>query len=105
VIRIDDDNFEQTVRTKPQTWLIFFGAEWSPQSQERKRWFEASAATIPAGMGAGYAEINTASRPAHYCGIICVPTIVLWKNGKVVDQLIEFFDRTEFDSKLRSWFS
>ena len=85
--------------------IILFGAEWSPQSNERRRWFEAAAPRIPAETKVGYAEINWASIPGHYCGIICVPTLIIWREGKVVDQLIECFSREDLDGKLQSYIS
>ncbi|MCX7728753.1 MAG: thioredoxin [Bacteroidia bacterium] len=98
--QVNDNNFEQTVLKSDKPVLVDFWAEWcgpcraiGPIIEELSKEYEGKAVVV---------KLNTDENPVtptNY-GIRSIPTLLFFKNGKVVDKLIGAVPKGNIKAKL-----
>ena len=85
---VTDDNFEKEVLTSDKPVLVDFWAEWCVPCKMVEPAFRSLSEQY--GMKIKFSRMNTDENPrtpTQY-NIMGIPTIILFKNGKVVDQIV-----------------
>ena len=85
---VTDDNFEKEVLTSDKPVLVDFWAEWCVPCKMVEPAFRALSEQY--GMKIKFSRMNTDENPrtpTQY-NIMGIPTIILFKNGKVLDQIV-----------------
>lgn len=99
-VRVTDEDFASRVLASEKPVLVDFWAPWGAVCSRLGRELEQVAEGI-AGR-ATVATLNVAENPAtatHY-GIASVPTLLLFKEGRVVAQVIGLAQRQAIEAKL-----
>lgn len=100
MVELTNDNFEQEVVQHPGTVLVDFWAPWcgpcrmvGPVVEEISREYQGKAKV---------AKLNTdeASEIASRYGIRSIPTIMFFKNGEMVQQLVGAYPKAKITEKL-----
>lgn len=88
VFEITDDNFEAEVLAAPVPTLVEFWAVWSAPSRALAPTVEKLAVSYPGKLRAGRLDIDRNQGTTEAYGIRSVPTLLLFKNGEVVESIV-----------------
>jgi thioredoxin 1 len=90
VIEIDDKNFESEVLRSPVTVLLDFSAEWCGPCKRLEPIVEQIGQEYAGRLRVAHLDIDRAQATAIKYGIMSVPTVLFFKGGKVLDQLLGY---------------
>jgi thioredoxin 1 len=99
---LNDMNFQQEVLENQQPVLVLFGAEWSGSCNILAPIIESLADDFKGQIKFGRIDIDHNNRTAKEYEIRNLPTIILFKNGRMVDYLIGMISRRLLASKLEA---
>lgn len=87
VLNVKDTNFETEVMDSDLPVLIDFSAEWCGPCKQLAPIIEELAVEYEGKIKVGTIDVGTSQQTATRFGVLSVPTILIFKNGKVQDQL------------------
>lgn len=100
-ISLTDVNFEQEVLKSDKPVLVDFWAEWcgpclmvAPVVEEISREYQGRLKVCKL-------NVDGAPHTASNYGIMSIPTLAIFKNGKVVDKVIGAVSKTELESAIK----
>jgi thioredoxin 1 len=87
VIELNDENFKKEVLEYQGTAIVDFFAEWCGPCKMMGPIFDETAEA--AGEKAKFCKLNVdgAQKTAMEYGVMSIPTLIVFKNGKKVDQM------------------
>jgi thioredoxin 1 len=88
VVEMNDQNFETEVSTSEMPVLVDFSAEWCGPCKTLGPIVEEIAGEYSGRLKVGHLDIDNGRQTAARFGIMSVPTLLFFKNGKVCDQLV-----------------
>lgn len=100
VVEIDDKNFESEVLRSPVPVLLDFSAEWCGPCKRLQPIVEAIAVEYADRLRVAHLDIDKAQATAVKYGIMSVPTVLFFKGGKVMDQLLGYVPRDKLVEKI-----
>ena len=100
VVEIDDGNFESEVLRSPVPVLLDFSAEWCGPCKRLQPIVEAIALEYADRLRVAHLDIDKAQATAVKYGIMSVPTVLFFKGGKVLDQLLGYVPRDKLVEKI-----
>jgi thioredoxin len=100
VVEIDDGNFESEVLRSPIPVLLDFSAEWCGPCKRLQPIVEAIALEYADRLRVAHLDIDKAQATAVKYGIMSVPTVLFFKGGKVLDQLLGYVPRDKLVEKI-----
>ena len=100
VIEIDDGNFENEVLRSPLPVLLDFSAEWCGPCKRLQPIVEAIAVEYADRLRVAHLDIDKAQATAVKYGIMSVPTVLFFKGGKVLDQLLGYVPKDKLVEKI-----
>jgi thioredoxin 1 len=100
VVEIDDRNFESEVLRSPVPVLLDFSAEWCGPCKRLQPIVEAIALEYADRLRVAHLDIDKAQATAVKYGIMSVPTVLFFKGGKVLDQLLGYVPRDKLVEKI-----
>ena len=100
VLEVDDSNFESQVLRSPVPVLLDFSAEWCGPCKRLEPIVEAIAVEYADRLRVAHLDIDKAQATAVKYGIMSVPTILFFKGGKVLDQLLGYVPRDKLVEKI-----
>lgn len=87
-IELTDDNFESEVVKSDKPVLVDFWAEWCTPCQMVTPIVEEIAKDYSDKLKVGKVNVDQNSKTASQYGIMSIPSLLFFKAGKVVDQVI-----------------
>jgi thioredoxin len=100
VIEVDDGNFESEVLRSPLPVLLDFSAEWCGPCKRLQPLVEALAKDYDGRLKVAHLDVDKAQATAVRCGIMSVPTVLIFKEGKVQEQLLGYVPRDVLVGKI-----
>jgi len=88
VIKMTDDNFDREIKDSSTPVLVDFSAEWCGPCKQLAPIVEELAGEYAGRIKVGHLDIDEGQQTAVRFGVMSVPTLIFFKNGKVADQLI-----------------
>jgi thioredoxin 1 len=88
IIELTDDNWQREVLSSEQPVLVDFWAPWCVPCRAIAPHVEALAAQYQGKVRVGKINIDDNQQPPRQYGVRGIPTVLLFKGGKVVDQIV-----------------
>ncbi|TAE32081.1 MAG: thioredoxin [Candidatus Kapaibacterium sp.] len=101
-IHFTDDNFQQEVLNSDQPVLVDFWAAWCGPCRMIAPLIEELARDYDGKAKIGKLDVDNNQRVAMQYGIRSIPSLLIFKGGKVVDQIIGAVPKTHISSKLEA---
>jgi thioredoxin 1 len=100
VLEINDSNFEQEVGKSAVPVLVDFTATWCGPCKMLAPVIEELAGEYKGRVKVGKLDIDDNQATAQKFQIRGVPTVLLFQNGKVVDQMVGVAPKSKFQNML-----
>lgn len=101
VLTLDDNNFEAEVIKSSLPVLVDFWATWCAPCKAIAPTIDALAAEYDGKVKVGKVNVDDSqSTPAKY-GVRGIPTIILFKDGKVVDQVVGAVPKSQLEALIK----
>nr|3ZIV_A Chain A, AECA THIOREDOXIN [synthetic construct]3ZIV_B Chain B, AECA THIOREDOXIN [synthetic construct]3ZIV_C Chain C, AECA THIOREDOXIN [synthetic construct] len=88
VIEINDENFDEVIKKSDKVVVVDFWAEWCGPCRMIAPIIEELAEEYAGKVVFGKVNVDENPEIAAKYGIMSIPTLLFFKNGKVVDQLV-----------------
>ncbi len=95
VIQLTDSNFKNEVLDSAQPVLVDFWAAWCGPCKMIAPIIDEVAADYEGKVKVGKLNVDENSKTASEYGIMSIPTMVLFKNGKEVNRLVGFMPKAQ----------
>ncbi|MFC1709748.1 thioredoxin [Candidatus Omnitrophota bacterium] len=102
VLHLDDSNFKAEVVDSKQPVLVDFWAEWCGPCKMVAPVVEEISQEYKGRMKVVKINVEEASNTATNFGIMSIPTLMLFKNGLVVKQMVGAVSKSELKSAIDS---
>ena len=97
VVQITKDNFPTEVQAAAQPVLLDFGAEWCQPCKKLAPVVESLAQRYNGRLKVGYVDVGVSQNLAMEFRVMSVPTLLFFKQGKVVRQVVGARTAEELD--------
>ena len=101
-ITLTDTNFQAEVLQNKQPTIVEFGAECCGQCQIFYSMIERVVADLKGQIQVGKLDVNDNECIAKEYGIRDLPTLLLFKNGQVVDHIIGVIPKKELTARFKT---
>jgi thioredoxin 1 len=88
VVQITKDNFASEVQTASTPVMLDFGAEWCQPCKKMAPLVESLAQKHNGKLKVGYVDVGVSQNLAMEFRVMSVPTLLFFKQGKVVRQVV-----------------
>ncbi|ADO71899.1 thioredoxin [Stigmatella aurantiaca] len=103
VIEVGDAEFQREVLESQQPVLMDFTAAWCPPCRFLTPIMEALATEHHGRLKVTTLDVDAHQETARMYGIRSLPTLLLFKEGKVVKQITGAVQKAKLDEALRPW--
>ena len=100
ILTLTASNFDEQVIKSPQPVLVDFWAEWCGPCKMLSPILDELAREYDGKVRIGKVDIDHDQNLAVKYGIQAVPTLLLFKNGQVTDQIVGLKSKRDFKTKL-----
>lgn len=87
-VTLTDDNFQSEVLNSDKPVLVDFWAEWCGPCRMVAPIVEELATEYTGTLKVGKVDVDANQKVSMQFGVRSIPTLLIFKNGKVVDQII-----------------
>lgn len=101
ILDVQDANFEEEVLRSPVPVLLDFSAEWCGPCKKMVPIIEEIAAEYAGKIKVATVDVGTAQDTAVRFGVLSVPTVIFFKDGKVRDQVVGAVQKSALVSRLQ----
>lgn len=102
VLHLDDKNFKKEVVDSKQPVLVDFWADWCGPCKMVAPVIEEISKEYAGKVKVAKINVEEAANTATNFGIMSIPTLMLFKNGKVVKQIVGAVSKQELRSAIDS---
>ena len=99
VVTVTDDNFSQV--TGEGVSMVDFWADWCVPCRMVAPIVEALASEYQGQVTVGKLDVDSNQRTATQFNVRSIPTILFFKNGQVVDQIVGAVPKPALESKIK----
>lgn len=100
IVTLTDDNFKEQVLQSGKPVLVDFWAEWCGPCKMIAPVLEELAGDYDGSVTIGKVNIDDYQNLANQHGIRAIPTMLLFKNGEVAEQIVGMQSKQEIKGKL-----
>jgi len=100
VPEFDDNNFDSEVLQANEPVLVDFWAPWCGPCRQIARVIEQLAGENQGSIKIGKLNVDDAPNSAQSYGVSSIPTLMLFKNGEVVDRFVGVQPKTRLQQAL-----
>jgi len=100
-IKVNDDNFAQAVLEEDLPVLVDFWAEWCGPCRMVAPVVEQIAEEYKGKLKVCKLNVDEARKAASTYGIMSIPTLAIFKKGKVVDKIIGAVPKAELETVIK----
>jgi len=100
VLELTDANFDSEVMASTTPVLVDFGATWCGPCKQLAPIVEQIAKDYAGKLKVAAVDIDQARDTAIKYGIMSVPTVILFKNGEVKDQVVGFQSKSALEGRI-----
>lgn len=100
VVELNDDNFKSEILDHDGVAVVDFWAEWCGPCRMMGPIFEQASEEAAGAAKFGKVNVDEAKVAAEY-GIMSIPTLVIFKDGQKVDQLVGVQDKDALIAKIK----
>ncbi len=101
-VTLTDDNFESEVLSSDVPVLVDFWAEWCGPCKMIAPYVEELAQELEGKVKVGKLDVDTNQMTAAKYGIRSIPSLLIFKGGEVVDQIIGAVPKNVIKGKLEA---
>ena len=101
LLTITDDNFQAEVLASKEPVLVDFWAAWCGPCKAIGPAVEELAREYKGKIKVGKMDIDAQQGVPQKYGIMSIPTLILFKNGQVADQIVGAVPKTKIDQMLK----
>ena len=101
LITITDDNFQTEVLASKEPVLVDFWAAWCGPCKAIGPAVEELAREYKGKIKVGKMDIDAQQGVPQKYGIMSIPTLILFKDGQVADQIVGAVPKTKIDQMLK----
>lgn len=102
VFHFTDDNFNQEVMQHNQLVLVDFWASWCAPCRAIAPHIESLAQSFAGKVKVGKMNVDEEANTPTNLGIRALPTILLFKNGQVVEQIVGAVSKDKLENAITS---
>ncbi len=99
-LELDDSNFDTEVIQAEEPVLVDFSAAWCAPCQQLSPIIDELAEEYSGKVKVGKVDIDKSQDVAGKFGIMSVPTVLFFKGGEKVDQVVGLLPKTQYKTKL-----
>lgn len=100
-IRVNDENFKQEVLESDVPTLVDFWADWCMPCHMVAPVVEEIAREYQGKLKVCKLNVDEARNTASNYGIMSIPTLAIFKNGKVADKIVGALSKTELEKVIK----
>ncbi len=100
-VHLSDGNFKETIKGN-RLVLIDFYADWCHPCQMIAPEIEALASSLQ-GVVVAKLNVDENQQTAREYGVMSIPTLILFKDGKEVERIIGAVPRSSIEEKIRAY--
>ncbi len=101
VVQINEKNFSSEVQSASIPVLLDFGAEWCQPCKKLAPVIESLAQRYVGKLKVGYVDVGVAQELAAQFRVMNVPTLLFFKSGKVVRQVVGARSSEDLDDMIQ----
>ena len=102
-IRVNDENFKQEVLESDIPTLVDFWADWCMPCRMVAPVVEEIAKEYQGKLKVCKLNVDEARNTASNYGIMSIPTLAIFKNGKVADKIVGALPKTELEKAIKPY--
>lgn len=91
IAELTSNNFEE--RTSKGNWVVDFWAAWCGPCKMMAPVFEETAKEMKGKVSFGKVDVDSESDLAQLYGVMSIPTLIFFKNGKVINRAVGLIDK------------
>ncbi len=103
VIELTNDNFDSEVTGSEGTVLVDFGAEWCGPCKKMEPLIEQLAEEYKGKLVVGKVDVGLSQDIAAKYGIMSVPTILVFKEGKLQEQSSGYMQKDKLETLIKKY--
>ena len=102
-VELTDDNFESEVGSCELPLLVDFGADWCGPCQRLNPMLEELAEQFEGKLQVGKMDIDSNRNTPSKFGVMAVPTLIFFKDGKEVERIVGLLQKDALVKKIQAF--